>query len=54
MTRNELIGELLWEGWPLRQAEHEADVILGSRDDECLLPDDKSVVSRMFEQYKES
>jgi hypothetical protein len=56
MTREELVGELLWEGFPRREAEHEADLIMGQRDDDCLLPTNTKweLIVRLNPEYKES
>jgi hypothetical protein len=34
MTREELVGSLIEEGFPRREAEHEADIIQGSIEDD--------------------
>jgi len=34
MTREELVGSLIEEGFPRREAEHEADIIQGGIEDD--------------------
>lgn len=51
MTRNELIGQLMLEGFPLREAEHEADLIQGSLTDDMLPAADAGAAEFVGRKY---
>jgi hypothetical protein len=56
MTREELVGSLMEEGFPRREAEHEADLIQGAAEDDRF-PTARSwelIVRLVPQEYRES